>query len=424
MAYSDTDQALRDEAIAAYQAVTEDALQRLQQARERLPLDGGLLICEVGALQSVNDPAALEQLVSVLDQAPDWIDGHRALARYRFENGNPDYLAQLEKALKVLPNKGPLWRLYMQLLADGGYSEKAATTARMLRKRGAPVNDFILLEARYAGMAGLHDLAEDLFSQLPAHWTGKALDEARHRLRQGDGQRAEIQLAAVRNARPDAIVAWALTEICWRLTDDPRHAWLLPDSLLPVQIDLKLDCTMLDNLRVALYDWHGNQSRPLGQSVREGTQTRGDLFLRDNAEVRQLTEYFMSAVESYQSEWSELDPEHPILRYRRFPMGLTAGWSVLIRSSGRHVSHVHDEGLISSAFHVAAPAPDPEYPHQGDLELGRPPEDLALDLKPVAQFSPKVGHLVLFPSFLYHGTRAIHEGQRLAIAFDAAVIKT
>jgi hypothetical protein len=53
------------------------------------------------------------------------------------------------------------------------------------------------------------------------------------------------------------------------------------------------------------------------------------------------------------------------------------------------------------------------------LEIGRPPGDLAIKLEPIASFTPLPGHLVLFPSFLYHGTRPFGSGERLSVAFDA-----
>jgi predicted 2-oxoglutarate/Fe(II)-dependent dioxygenase YbiX len=34
---------------------------------------------------------------------------------------------------------------------------------------------------------------------------------------------------------------------------------------------------------------------------------------------------------------------------------------------------------------------------------------------------PKVGRLVLFPSFLWHGTRPFPRGERMTIAFDTVL---
>ncbi len=68
---------------------------------------------------------------------------------------------------------------------------------------------------------------------------------------------------------------------------------------------------------------------------------------------------------------------------------------------------------------LSAPPPIDHAQSEGYLELGRPPEDLLLELEPIAAIAPAPGTLVLFPSFLYHGTRPFPAGERLSVAFDA-----
>jgi hypothetical protein len=55
---------------------------------------------------------------------------------------------------------------------------------------------------------------------------------------------------------------------------------------------------------------------------------------------------------------------------------------------------------------------------EGWLELGRPPPDLKMDLEPIETIEPEPGYLVLFPSYLYHGTRRFPAGERMSVAFD------
>jgi hypothetical protein len=62
------------------------------------------------------------------------------------------------------------------------------------------------------------------------------------------------------------------------------------------------------------------------------------------------------------------------------------------------------------------PAADPE--DAGWLTLGEPPADLGIDLPPWRKIEPKVAHLVLFPSWMWHGTVPFSEGERLTVAFD------
>jgi hypothetical protein len=55
----------------------------------------------------------------------------------------------------------------------------------------------------------------------------------------------------------------------------------------------------------------------------------------------------------------------------------------------------------------------------GCLVLGVPPADLGLALAPLRVVRPREGHLVLFPSCLWHGTVPFEDDQaRLTVAFD------
>jgi hypothetical protein len=80
---------------------------------------------------------------------------------------------------------------------------------------------------------------------------------------------------------------------------------------------------------------------------------------------------------------------------------------------------VHPLGWISSALYVGLPertAGEPE--NAGWLTLGEPDEKLRLKLGPWREIEPKPGQLVLFPSWMWHGTVPFIEGERLTVAFD------
>ena len=55
---------------------------------------------------------------------------------------------------------------------------------------------------------------------------------------------------------------------------------------------------------------------------------------------------------------------------------------------------------------------------EGWLEIGRPPPELKVDLPPLRLEEPRPGKLVLFPSYVFHGTRPFGAGERLTVAFD------
>ena len=93
-----------------------------------------------------------------------------------------------------------------------------------------------------------------------------------------------------------------------------------------------------------------------------------------------------------------------------------------LRNQGFHISHIHPSGWLSSAFYVSLPkemeASDNDM--AGAIGFGVPDEGLGLNLTPRRVILPKQGHLVLFPSYIWHGTLPFEsEDQRLTVAFDA-----
>jgi hypothetical protein len=89
-----------------------------------------------------------------------------------------------------------------------------------------------------------------------------------------------------------------------------------------------------------------------------------------------------------------------------------------LTDGGFHSVHVHPRGWISSALYLNLPGNLSD--EQGWLTLGAPPPELGLDLGPTRTVPPKVGQLVLFPSWMWHSTRPFPEGERLTVAFDVA----
>jgi hypothetical protein len=96
----------------------------------------------------------------------------------------------------------------------------------------------------------------------------------------------------------------------------------------------------------------------------------------------------------------------------------TGSWSVRLVDGGFHSNHVHPRGWISSALYLSLP--ETMRGDEGWLSLGEPPAELGLELEPKHMIEPKPGQLVLFPSWMFHGTRPFPKGERLTVAFDVA----
>lgn len=355
----------------------------------------------------------------MLRRAPDWLDGHVALAQLRWETGQREtFLESFEAALKRLPGHAGLWFRYMTAIAGSGRHDRAADVARQLRGRGADSPPLRLIEAHHAGMAGEFARAGALLSSIPEEVPGKRLEQARHQLRTGNPAEAAEALDRMRATGEMDSSAWALVELAWRAAGDPRHRWLLDVEQHVGVVQIGLDGPALDALAKVLRGLHRASGYPLGQSVREGTQTRGNLWRRGEPEIERLHARLKAAVSDFASGLPQVEADHPLRSCSEGPLKLTTGWSIRLNRGGHHISHIHAHGILSSACYVAVPAETAD--RQGWLELGRPPSDIPLALEPLATIEPQPGRLILFPSFLYHGTRPFDAGERLTVAFDAA----
>jgi hypothetical protein len=158
--------------------------------------------------------------------------------------------------------------------------------------------------------------------------------------------------------------------------------------------------------------------RYLNQSVRGGTQTDGPLFSRIEPEIRALRAIIVRAVERHVARFGSSPDSHPQKMAGARRIRFSGSWSVRLVDGGFHSVHVHPRGCISSALYFSLPEGLSE--DEGSLTLGEPPPELGLDLDPTRLVPPKVGQLVLFPSWMWHGTRPFPKGERLTVAFDVA----
>ena len=114
------------------------------------------------------------------------------------------------------------------------------------------------------------------------------------------------------------------------------------------------------------------------------------------------------------------DAAHPFSGRRTKGFGFTGSWSSRLVDCGFHVNHVHPMGWISSCYYVGVPdaVADTEA-KQGWIKFGEPTYDVGLSFRRAIQPAP--GRLVLFPSYMWHGTVPFHgPTPRTTIAFDVA----
>jgi hypothetical protein len=218
--------------------------------------------------------------------------------------------------------------------------------------------------------------------------------------------------------RADAI--WPYAAVVWRALGDPRSEWLERGGALVSTTELlsRSQCVALAGCLGALHTARGEF---LDQSGRGGTQTDGPLLSRIDPAIRALRSRIVAAVDAYVAQLPGDDRTHPTLGKRRDRRIRFAGsWSVRLRDRGFHAAHVHPQGWISSALYVALPAMGDGASRAGWLTLGATPADLGTDLPGQRQIEPQEGLLILFPSWMWHGTVPFDAGERLTVAFDVA----
>jgi len=204
------------------------------------------------------------------------------------------------------------------------------------------------------------------------------------------------------------------------MTGDPRGEWLEGDPRFVGVYDIADRLPPLGELADALRRLHIMRGEHLDQSVRGGTQTDGNLFHRTDPIIARVREAICETIAEHVAHLPVADENHPLLSPRRDSIRFSGAWSVRLSGGGHHANHVHPYGWISSALYIVLP-PDMGEAEAGFLTLGEPQAQLKLDLPPSRVVEPKPGRLVLFPSWMWHGTRPFGAGERLTIAFDVAI---
>lgn len=354
---------------------------------------------------------------------PASLEAHEMLAELRAEWGAGDSFADgYVAALREDPKNPALLMSYWKTLARAGRFDQALAALDANRSLFDSDRGFALFEADVANHAGLPERASAVLDQLDER-PDALLARAQHRLQTGRADEAAKLLEAVAQAEPDNPTPWSLLELCWRMLGDPRHEWLIGQPGLYGTTELALSSAQLETIAVALRTLHAGRSQPIGQSVRGGTQTSGQLLLRTEPQITMLADALAEAIRGFVDRLPPADRRHPLLRHRNMGMAFGPSWSIRLTGGGHHAAHFHPNGVLSSACYIVLPDSVADRVEQpGWLELGRPPPALGLDLSPLATIEPKVGRLVLFPSFLFHGTRAFTGGERLTVAFDLASV--
>lgn len=359
----------------------------------------------------------------------------RTAARLHHEVDAPgDPLAVLAAAAGDAKTQPELWQTLVELLKRLERFEEASAALAQAREAGCPETPALLtlvaMDANLAGdTAGARRQFDTLLQRFPENTTLQ-INAAMFGLESGDPAWAAAQCEAVLSRNPHDQLALTYLGTAWQLLDDPRERWLLDYEQMvrpvpvPVPEGFADTASFFAALTEVLEELHRTGAHPIEQSVRGGTQTNGFLFRLKHPLLATLEKQIRAAIITAMASFPE-DDSHPFWSRRpRDPQGdglrFAGAWSVRLRAQGFHTNHIHSEGWVSSALYIALPD---EVQHgtdtAGHIQFGAPMKELGLDIAPRRVVKPEVGTLVLFPSYMWHGTVPFESAQpRITVAFD------
>jgi len=374
------------------------------------------------ALQRYDEALVIyRDLIRREPQNPEWHKFHNELL-YRLRH--PDYLKSYQQA----PETAAL------LLSKAFFltHEKRHEEALEAFKRAIALEPDNRQAASGAATAlsvlGRHGEALAAFDRLLA--VEKASPElygcaAEAALLSGDPQKAEHFCGEVLKLAPRDQTALCMLSTAWRMMADERDETLSGYDSLIRSFDLEPPdgFASMEDFNAELDAWldrlHPATREYLGQSLRGGTQTPDHLFGKGHVLVEKIRARIHQAVGRYIQEMKE-DAQHPFLSRRARGFRDAGSWSSRLRDCGFHINHIHPQGWISSCYYVAVPkAVEDAGARQGWIKFGEPGLDVLLPNAIRRTVQPRAGRLVLFPSYMWHGTFAFHDAQaRTTIAFD------
>lgn len=239
----------------------------------------------------------------------------------------------------------------------------------------------------------------------------------------GDPQGAARIVSRLRAQFPLDQFYVAIQALAWRMLNDARYHEVYDYDRFVAGFPLACPAgwasaeAYVDDLIEALDRHHQYKTHPFGQSVRNGSQLPSLTQIGDPV-LNAVADAVRGPIQSYIARiGAGADP----LRIRnRGGYRLFSIWSIRLASSGHHINHVHPEGWLSSASHLRFPEATDADDKSGWLTFGEPGVPTTPKLPAEHFVRPKKGVMVVFPSYMWHGTVPFTSAStRLTIAADS-----
>lgn len=358
---------------------------------------------------------------------PRHTEAQADLARVRYMRGDPQFARDIAAAAASNADDPHLSLLHAAILREAGDLPRAES---LLRDLGARLGPSAAVRASLARV--LHESGQLQEAELEAMEAAadqpndSAILENLVSILLARGRPADaVPFIAAQRARSPHHQGWIAYEAtAARQLGSPRYRELCDYDHLIRLYDIETPAgwssmaEFNEALAQALAARHRCATHPLDQSLRNGSRTARSLLTDPDRAIRAVLQAFLRPIEHYR-ELIGRDPGHPLSARNSGAAAYAGAWSVQLRREGFHVNHFHPQGWISSAYYVSVP---PEVEDRtlrsGWLKFGetRYPVPGAATERFV---QPRTGRLVLFPSYMWHGTNPIHGGvPRTSIAFD------
>lgn len=323
---------------------------------------------------------------------------------------------------------GPLLLAKAEFLDAAGQPEQAAALLALAAER-LPDDPAVAIAAGQAALEqGRLDEAERLALAVEARLPQSPGVLTRSVIVHLARGQADLALAKARRGLaldPGNQSLWGWAASAARALGDPLYRRLYDYDAMVRTYDLETPpgwtdlSAYLADLAAALNRIHLYETHPSGQSVRHGSQTTHRLTGSDDPAIQAFFRAVDAPIRRHIAAMGEGDD--PVRSRKTGGYRIEGAWSVRLKPGGFHKDHFHPEGWLSSAFYVETPESALDSAEkQGWLRFGQTPFIIDPPLPAEHFVRPKPGRLVLFPSYMWHGTVPFTtDERRLTIAFDA-----
>ena len=367
-------------------------------------------------------------LIEATKAMPHAIELHRLLARLRFMRGDTEFDESIRTASAANPDDPGLLVVHAQLLRAATEFDKAFAVLEQM--------DAANLESRavQAELCAIHQESGRFGEALACARSvaGVTKEYGDHTdllidalMSLGRADEAMPYIESARSAMPLNQFYVAMEATAARLLGDPRYEELYDYERFVQKYVLETPAgwssieDFRNDFKSALLERHKFDAQPLDQSLRKGTQTPRGLLGDPDPIIVAFLQALQAPIEAYRHHIGD-HSMHPMTVRNRGDIKMTGCWSVRLGRDGYHVNHVHPEGWISSAYYAEVPAEVSDTERKsGWIKFGEPrfPVPGATAEK---YLQPEAGSLVLFPSYMWHGTTPIiGDEARVTCAFDA-----